>query len=973
MASNIEVSIVANVADFQEKLRAVQQDLKESVADLNKWTQEVQASGGANAYAVGRQKEAALAVAEHTVAQKELTAGLAATLGPMSQFSGSTAIATRELLVLGREAARGNWSRMAGSLTILATQGFGVQTSMLAAAAGVAALVGGLLFLITRADQAAVALAHIQLGASFEGGLSLSTQQIQGLITQLDRIPGVSEADAQKVVAAFSSMRTTSVPEIQALGASVKDYADLTQQSVDKAAEALKKSFDDPLKNVVAFVTGFRNATEAQKEQAEAAERSGNANAAAAVMVDALRAAMANRGKILDELAVKQSFSLLHLNDEAEATLRVNAQRRAATEHISEEAAALEILTEARQKANAAALQQTGAVAGLGTDPNAAMMAAIADAAKLDPTISKTQQLQAEIRNFTALLPEATEQAKRLGSSMPLDQLTAGLKKAQTELASLQLGPIIDNAHLAIAKLESTWSGSAAGMVAAERNIWAGVAQATSVGTDQHRQAVEEMGRLDVQLRQKNVAEVGKVGREAIAQAREDISEIEANDSLGRQQQLAGARAVWKQLLDGDKLTKDQRVEVTREFNTSVAALNRQAAADTKAISLDQLKTDIEIRKLQLDAQKSGLDAQVAAHQITAAQKYAIERTLVSELAGLDVEELQNEQAGLDQQSVEYQVLADKIRVIRAKLNVDLAGLNKHDLDTEAADWQSFSGTVNGAFDAMVSGVLQGTQTIWQAFGRMTGNMILVFVEAVAKMMFQWLAFEVATMSGWTKLAGAIGSPFSGGGLGGLIGGAFGVGGGAASAASTAAIPAETTLAAAQTAATPAMAALGIAQTAAAPAATALAAAEIPATAAQTSLAAALISSIPAMTALAASMAASAGTSGAGGVASVLGGMGRFLGVFQEGTPEVAASGFGFLHKGEMIIPQPFAGILRSGPANAGSAPDAAGGGMIFNYSPQVSAVDTSGIQRMLDVHGRLFARTVANLFRANTDLRPNY
>lgn len=740
MASNIEVSITANIADFQEKLLTAQQNLKQATAEMQRWSAEVQASGGANTYAVGRFKEASLATAEYTQEVAAARSGITAAIPKMTELAGSTSIATREILVLGREAARGNFSRMAGSLTILATQGFGVQTGMLAAAAGVAALVGGLVYLISRSEQAAIALDKIKLGASFEGGLSLTTQQVQGMIEQIDKLPGVSQSDAEKVVAAFSSMRTTSIPEIQGLGVLVKDYADLTQTSVDKAAEALKKSFSDPIKNVVAFTTSFRDATETQRQQALAAERGGNANAAAAVMVDALRTAMENQGKALDELAAKQTFGLLHLNTESEAELRVEARRRANTERIGEEAAAVEILTERRQAQNAVLDAALGKMAGLSAAPNTAMLTGVEDAAKLDPSIEKQNELNAKIKEFTALLPQATIEAQRLGNSAPLDQLTAGLTKAKEELSSLQLGPIVDKARASIAQLQSTWSGSETGMLTAERNIWAGVAHLTTNGTKEHLQAVEEMGRLEVQIRHQSATAITGLGKDAIAQARDDISAIEANDELSKQQQLTGARDVWAQLLAGSKLNAQQRIEAQRDYNLSVAALNRANAADEKEISADQLKTDLEIRKLVLEAQKADLDAQVASHQITADQKLAIERTLANELAQLDIDELQNEQAGLDKQSVEYQKLADQIRLIRAKLNVDLANFgkqavaqsNKDDLE-QALAWRDSLQEMGQASDTFVRDIFGGQKTLIQSLQGLTQQWVQSEIAADLK------------------------------------------------------------------------------------------------------------------------------------------------------------------------------------------------------------------------------------------------
>lgn len=960
MAGNLEVSIIANIADFQEKLRLAQQNLKESTAEMQRWAAEVQASGGANTYAVGRQKEAALAVAEYTGQISLAKQGIAEAIPKMTELAGSTSVMTREFLVLGREAARGNFSRMAGSLSILATQGFGVQTGMLAAAAGVAVLAGGLVYLIDRADKAAIAVQNIKLGAAFEGGVTLSTDQIQKMISEVNKLPQVVGVDAAKVVAAFATMRTTSAPEIEALSLLIKDYAQVTDQSSEKATEALKKAFSDPLKNVVEFVTQFHGATEAQREQALAAQQAGNANAAAALMIETLRAAIASQGAALADLNVKRLDSIRGLLDMDTGALRLAAHERALKENISDDAAATEILNEAREKQVEILQRLTGVMQGLGTAPETAMMTGIEDAAKLDPTLTKIADLKAKIAEFTALLPDATAAAKR-SVDAPLDQLTAGLTKAQQELSTLQLGPIIDKARTAIAQLQSTWSGSEAGILAAERNIWAGVAQQTAASTAQHLQAIQEMGRLDVQLRRQASTEVSKVGQEAIQQARDDISAIDANDTLGRQHQLEVARDVWVQLLLGSKLTASERIQVEREFNNSMAALSRQRMSDATTISQDQVKTDIEIRKLSLAAEKSSLDGQVSAHQITADQKLAIERRLVAELAGLDIEELQNEQASLDRQSVEWQKLADQIRVIQAGLSVDLAGLNKKSLDTEAADWQAFSGTVDGAVSTMVSGVLQGTQTIGQAMGRAIGNMLLVWIEALAKMGFQFVAFEIATMSGWTKLAGAIGNPLtSGSGIGGFLGSALGLGSGAAGGVGGAAQAAATTAnTAAVTADTAAVTAAAAAQAAGTAATTTLAATTAPEIAA-------LAAEATAVTANTAALLANTAALGASSAAGALGKAASFIPFLAEGASNITAPGLAFLHLGERVTPAAF---NRPGATSTRDVSLAGGDTHI-----QVNFTANGRLSRdEIAANARYIATVVAEQYRLNPRIRPDY
>src|SRR6185312_7391598 len=102
------VSITANIADFQQKLTLAQQNLKEATAAMQQYAAQVTASGGANTAAVGRFKEAATAVAEYTQEVAAAKSGIQAAIPSMKEATGSASVMTREFLVLGREAARGN-------------------------------------------------------------------------------------------------------------------------------------------------------------------------------------------------------------------------------------------------------------------------------------------------------------------------------------------------------------------------------------------------------------------------------------------------------------------------------------------------------------------------------------------------------------------------------------------------------------------------------------------------------------------------------------------------------------------------------------------------------------------------------------------------------------------------------------------------------------------------------------------------
>jgi hypothetical protein len=140
-------------------------------------------------------------------------------------------------------------------------------------------------------------------------------------------------------------------------------------------------------------------------------------------------------------------------------------------------------------------------------------------------------------------------------------------------------------------------------------------------------QAVDEVVGGEVQEKQ-------AAGSEAIAAAREQISQI---DTVER---LEAERQVWQQVLAGDQLTAAQRVEVERSLNQTIAGITRKGAAEKQTIARQDAAADIEIARLQVEIAKGAIDLSSAADKTAADQKLARLRQLKApNLAPLPVSE----------------------------------------------------------------------------------------------------------------------------------------------------------------------------------------------------------------------------------------------------------------------------------------------------------------------------------------------
>lgn len=400
--------------------------------------------------------------------------------------------------------------------------------------------------------------------------------------------------------------------------------------------------------------------------------------------------------------------------------------------------------------------------------------------------------------------------------------------------------------------------------------------------------------------------------------------------------------------------TSDYRAAVTERAN-----LLREEKAQEASISDANLATDYAIQKQGFDQQKTLLQAGLSAKLITNVQESAALRQLYNEEYAAAVA-YYTQKAALDQADV-TKVAADynQIRLAFANLQTQLVGLQAASLKQQSSGWADLVNQVNSDIDTMVDSVLRGTQTMWQAFGRFLGDMILSFAKDILKMTIEWAAFAAGIKGIQNPFA--VGAP----GLGGIIGG---IGGGAGAAAAGGAQALQTSM---QTLTTAVTGGTAVTQTAAT-ATTVLGAAtqvQTPTTtsligtltAMMTSLAALTTGILSNTTALLANTAA-LGTSGAGGLA---GGALKIIGLETGGT--VLTPGYAYVHAGETVMSATATRATVGGPGIAG------GGGMTVNFYAEVKAWDGTDAVSKLRQHGRALAGIVAQHFQLNPSDRPSF
>ena len=186
-----------------------------------------------------------------------------------------------------------------------------------------------------------------------------------------------------------------------------------------------------------------------------------------------------------------------------------------------------------------------------------------------------------------------------------------------------------------------------------------------------------------------------------------------------------------------------------------------------------------------------GADAKLALAQgkITAGKELADRVAVENEKYAAVKAALEREAALYKEQPVQMQQVLDREKAAEQQHLAAIDALEEQQAQKEnernqqlARSFQQiFAEPVKRAFDAEVQGILQGTETIGQVTAKVFSDMAVSFIEAVMKMIAQWLAFEAVTASFGGGAASMLG--MSAGPLG-MLGGLLGGGGGAAGVAS---------------------------------------------------------------------------------------------------------------------------------------------------------------------------------------------
>lgn len=220
---------------------------------------------------------------------KNASSGMEAASEATAKFHGMTTRARTEVIVLAHEMVQGRFSRIPGSLMVLAESMGGVSLATWGVVGAVSAAAGAMGYLTERSIELDNAISKIRLGSEFANDLDLNKTKLREYIQELEKLPHVSRDDAEETVGVFARMRGASVDSVDALSRAIGLFSEAEGVKAPAAAKALVSVLEEQSITAKELQNIFPNITQAQVDNIQQTQRAGNVNQTMAEMLALVR------------------------------------------------------------------------------------------------------------------------------------------------------------------------------------------------------------------------------------------------------------------------------------------------------------------------------------------------------------------------------------------------------------------------------------------------------------------------------------------------------------------------------------------------------------------------------------------------------------------------------------------------------------------------------------------------------------
>jgi phage-related minor tail protein len=603
--------------------------------------------------------------------------------------NGSTA---REATYMIDEIASGRFRRLGGSSVVLANRmGIlsGLFTPLGISIAGTALAVGALGAAMVMGERDADALNAAMLATNGAAGVTQGRfESMAAAIAGGDITIGAARS---ALLTLAQSGRFTGSTLQEAAQAAV-DFADLTDSSMKQATQAVEQLAQRPLTAVVKLNDQYHFLTTAEYQQIAALEQEGHATAAAKAAIDDLGAAMHARAEqaMRDEGYIVRAFE--GIKDAAVSTW-------SALESVGSPETYAQKL--ARLKAKLAEVQ------GGGGYTSAAGYSAqnAAQAAQIEGEIRSLEL--AHQKNAAAAKAKAQQDqinAAGIRAAAELDKQVAGLKSVNAALEhQRQVTAEIEALHKANPH-DALLQGD---VFNAQGHLTKGNAIYDQLIANHKRKAAAARS-------------AGEVGSYQMPSESPHYASAEIAQD-GR-------------ILSAFQRAAERRVQIADQVNSINEGAARRHAQAMLQIKIQELRT--EEAEGQISHAQELSDVQALYQQEYAAQLAAYQKELA---------------------------LAKNKPALEARINAEIEGLQDAHLQRmtaaqesaaqkQAAAYQRMFAPISSAFTTSINGIIQGTQTMQMAVGRMLDSILLKYLDTAIETKVSWVASEaqktMATITG---------------------------------------------------------------------------------------------------------------------------------------------------------------------------------------------------------------------------------
>lgn len=331
---------------------------------------------------------------------------------------------------------------------------------------------------------------------------------------------------------------------------------------------------------------------------------------------------------------------------------------------------------------------------------------------------------------------------------------TGAIISQQTVESLAKLASASDRLRASISGLAGTLTGTLAPGLIAEENTLTNLIGELDIAIQTHTLWEQVLNRLQ-QASEKTALSFEHLGTAAKDFFTFNWSKLLADNAKGAQEMLAL-----------DQQYAKRATEVAAQAQTKYEAMLNSGGKTTKpqAPAMDIMSRDT------LNATLSNINAQVAAqnsyysqqadhinelaktYQVTEAQKTAMLIAAVNQREAFQKAELQQAMSLQGLTASQYQKFQNELTKVEQKSTADRQKINDQAVAEYAKEWQSALSTVEGSFNSQLRSLLAGTETWQLAWRKMTGDMVIKFIETCETILVRWIALEAAktaaTLSG---------------------------------------------------------------------------------------------------------------------------------------------------------------------------------------------------------------------------------